>query len=219
MRRPDIGEALRCLGAARSGPELRRQAEQLADELSAALQPRSVWAVWPLVRTGDRFRLEGTGVTLSGSTAARMLDGCETAALLACTLGARFDAMLRSAQARDMAKAVLLDALGSSFVEAGCDGAEEEISARFPALHRTDRFSPGYGDLPLDLQPALCAALDAQRRLGLTVTDSLLLNPVKSVTAVIGLSPTPQPARIRGCGYCNFRENCQFRKEGTTCGR
>ena len=87
------------------------------------------------------------------------------------------------------------------------------------ALHRTDRFSPGYGDLPLDLQPALCAALDAQRRLGLTVTDSLLLNPVKSVTAVIGLSPTPQPARIRGCGYCNFRENCQFRKEGTTCGR
>ena len=115
--------------------------------------------------------------------------------------------------------AVLLDALGSSFVEAGCDGTEEEISARFPALHRTDRFSPGYGDLPLDLQPALCAALDAQRRLGLTVTDSLLLNPVKSVTAVIGLSPTPQPARIRGCGYCNFRENCQFRKEGTTCGR
>ena len=95
MRRPDINEALRCLGAVRSGPELRRQAEQLADELSAALQPRSVWAVWPLARTGDRFRLEGTGVTLSGSTAARMLDGCETAALLACTLGARFDAMLR----------------------------------------------------------------------------------------------------------------------------
>ena len=42
MRRPDISEALRCLGAARSGPELRQQAEQLADELSAALQPRSV---------------------------------------------------------------------------------------------------------------------------------------------------------------------------------
>ena len=104
-------------------------------------------------------------------------------------------------------------------MEQGCGQAEREIAARFPEAYLTDRFSPGYGDLPLDLQPALCAALDAQRRLGLTVTDSLLLNPVKSVTAVIGLSPTPQPARIRGCGYCNFRENCQFRKEGTTCGR
>lgn len=219
MRRPDVSEALRYLGAPHPGPELRQQAEALADELAAALQPRYVWAAYPLAREGDHFSLQGAGVTLSGATAERMLDGSEQAVLLACTLGARFDTLLRSAQARDMAEAVLLDALGSAFVEAGCDGAEDEIAARFPALYRTDRFSPGYGDLPLDLQPAVCAALNAQRRLGLTVTDSLLLNPVKSVTAVIGLSDAPQPARIRGCGFCNFRENCQFRKEGTTCGR
>ena len=65
---------------------------------------------------------------------------------------------------------------------------------------------------------ALCAALDVGRRLGVTVTPSLLMNPVKSVTAVIGLAHTPQPARIRGCAYCNLRETCQFRKEGKTCG-
>ena len=219
MRRPDIDEALRYLGAAQADPELRRQAEALADELAAALQPRYAWTVCPLTRTGDGFRLEGTAVELSGAAAKKMLKGCGQAALLACTLGARFDAMLRTAQARDMARAVLLDALGSAFVEAGCDAAQEEISARLPGLYRTDRFSPGYGDLPLTVQPALCAALDGGRRLGLTVTGSLLLNPAKSVTAVIGLSDAPQPARIRGCGYCDLRENCQFRKEGNTCGR
>ena len=103
-------------------------------------------------------------------------------------------------------------------MERGCGQAEEELAGRFPGLFFTDRFSPGYGDLPLDLQPALCAALDTPRRLGLYVTPSLLLNPVKSVTAVIGLSERPQPARVRGCAYCQMREHCPYRKGGTHCG-
>ena len=85
--------------------------------------------------------------------------------------------LLRAGQARWMARAALLDACGSAWVEAGCDGAQAEISARFPGLHPTDRFSPGYGDLPLSLQRDICGALDAPRRLGVQVTDSLLLNP------------------------------------------
>lgn len=218
MNRPNVDEALRYLGAAQPDPELRRQAENLADDLAAALQPRHVWTVCPLTQAGGCFRLEGTAVELSGATARRMLKGCGQAVLLACTLGARFDAMLRAAQARDMARAVLLDALGSAFVEAGCGAAEEEIAARFPGLYRTDRFSPGYGDLPLSVQPALCAALDGGRRLGLTVTDSLLLNPMKSVTAILGLSDAPQPARVRGCQFCALAGSCRYRKEGTTCG-
>ena len=117
-----------------------------------------------------------------------------------------------------MARAALLDACGSAWVEAGCDGAEREIAARFPGLYLTDRFSPGYGDLPLALQRDICGVLDAPRRLGVQVGDSLLLNPAKSVTAVIGLSETPQPARVRGCGFCAMRESCQYRKGGTTCG-
>lgn len=216
--RPDPAEALRYLGAAQPDPELRQQAEGLADELAAALQPRGVWATYPLERAGDGFRLAGTALELSGATAGRMLAGCGRAVLLACTLGARFDAKLLAAQARDMAKAVLLDALGSAFVEAGCDELEGEIRAALPGLYLTDRFSPGYGDLPLALQPEICAALDVGRRLGVTVTPSLLMNPVKSVTAVIGLSDTPQPARVRGCQFCALAGRCQYRKEGNTCG-
>lgn len=216
--RPDVGEALRYLGAPHPPEELRREAERLADQLSAAVRPRYLYRVFELEHRPDRVRLPGAGIELTGSTALGMLASCDRAAVLACTLGARFDAMLLSTQARDMSRAVILDALGSAFVEAGCGAAEAEIAARSPGLYLTDRFSPGYGDLPLALQPALCAVLDVERRLGVTVTSSLLMDPVKSVTAVIGLADTPQPARIRGCAYCNLRETCRSRKEGETCG-
>jgi len=146
-----------------------------------------------------------------------MLSGCGEAALLACTLGASFDAMLRAEQVRDMGNAVLLDACGSAFVEAVCDEAEKALAARLPGRFLTDRFSPGYGDLPLAVQRDFCAALDTPKKIGLFVTESCLLNPVKSVTAVIGISGTPQMARVRGCEYCALRESCALRKGGKSC--
>ena len=215
--RPDVGEALRYLGVPHPTEEMRRDAERLADELSAEIQPRYVYRVFSLEHFPDHVRLQGVNADLTGSSARNMLAQCKQAALLACTLGARFDAKLLALQARDMAKAVMVDALGSACVEVGCDEVERAISARFPGLYLTDRFSPGYGDLPLALQPQLCAALDAGRRLGLTVSQSLLLNPAKSVTAVIGLSDAPQPARLRGCACCNLRETCTIRKGGSIC--
>ena len=215
----DIAEALRYLGV-REDPagELGRKMADAADKLTRSVRPRYVYRVFPLSHTPEGAVLEGSGVTLTGKTAGQMLEQCGHAALLLCTLGAGFETLLRAEQARDMARAVMLDACGSAWVEAGCDEAEQDIAARFPGLYLTDRFSPGYGDLPLALQPAVCAALDGWRRLGVQVTESLLMNPAKSVTAVIGLSDRPQPARIRGCGYCNLQETCQFRKEGMTCG-
>ena len=216
---PDIDEALRYLGAGANPPEeLRQQAASVAEELAAQVQPRYTYQVFPLTREESGFRLEGTDLLLSGRTAERMLPQCSQAVLMACTLGAKFDAMVRAAQARSMARAVILDACGSALVEQGCDEAERDIAARFPGLYLTDRFSPGYGDLPLSLQPAICGLLDAERRVGIHVTSSFLMNPSKSVTAIIGLSNKPQIARIRGCAWCAMRDTCTLRKGGKSCG-
>lgn len=215
----DISQAMRMAGLTEDAPEaLKEQLAGIAEELTEAVTPRYVWRVFSLVRAPAGIELPQAGLTLTGRTAETMLSGCTQAALLACTLGAGFDAMLRRAQAADMGRALLLDACGSAWVEAGCDRAEEELRERLPGLYLTDRFSPGYGDLPLALQPALCAAVDAPRRLGLSLSESFLLNPVKSVTAVVGIAQTPQPARIRGCAHCSIGSRCTFRKEGTGCG-
>ena len=213
----DRAEALRYLAIARPDAGSLEAIEPVAAALEQALTPRFTFAVFPVRRTPEGAALEGSGLVLPGRMARTMLRECSDAVLLLCTLGAGFEAQLRAASARDMAQAAMLDACGSAYVEAGCDEAEKAIAARFPEKYLTDRFSPGYGDLPLELQPALCAALDSQRRLGVTVTESLLMVPMKTVSAVIGLADTPQPARVRGCQFCARRETCEFRKNGQTC--
>lgn len=214
----DTKEALRYLGVrGQPEPELLAQVESVAAELSSALEPGYVYRVFPLERGAEGFVLTGAGVSLTGSLAEKLLADCHQAALLACTLGWAFDRRLEELQKRDMARSVILDACGGALVEAGCGRAEEELRRRLAGQYLTDRFSPGYGDLPLALQKPICAALEADKRLGLYVTESLMLNPVKSVTAVIGISHTPQMARIRGCEYCDLRESCTLRKKGSHC--
>lgn len=239
----NLSEPLRYLGVrGEPDPALLAELSTVADKLTRSVTPRWLWRVFPLISREKGLTLEGSGLALTGTLAERMLADCSQAVLLACTLGAGFEALLRAEQARNMARAAILDACGSAWVESGCDEAQKEIAARFPGLYLTDRFSPGYGDLPLSLQRDICTVLDASRRLGVQVTDSLLMNPSKSVTAVIGLSELPravvrppdrslgrspnddpQPgglpaARIRGCGFCSLKSNCQYRKEGKTCG-
>jgi len=199
----DVNECLRYLCADET---LRPQVEETAHRLTNAITPRWVWRMLPTEE-----------LPLPGETARTMLLQCQRVCVLVCTLGAQFDALARAEQARGMDRAVLWDACGSAWVETGCDEAQKEIAARFSSLYLTDRFSPGYGDLPLDLQPALCRITDAQRRLGVTVTPTFLLNPAKTVTALIGLSDRPQRARIRGCAYCSLRESCSIRKGGNRC--
>lgn len=122
-------------------------------------------------------------------------------------------------QVSDMARALILDSCASAAVENLCDNLETDLRAEVEAegLFLTDRFSPGYGDLPLSFQRDFCALLNAQRQIGLTVSESSLLIPRKSVTAVLGISHWPRTTRSSGCANCNLFETCQIRKSGATC--
>ncbi len=217
MRIP-VEEALRYMGAAQADEATRLLAGETAEMLEKRLHPRYLWRAFPIARGEGEIRLEGAGIRLPGTLAEKMLAECDTAALLIATLGAGFDRMMQEWEKRDMARAAVMDVCGSAWTEAVCDEAEEEIRSRFPGRFLTDRFSPGYGDLPLESQEWILRVLNAGRRLGVTETASHLLIPTKSVTAVIGLSDRPQGAKIRGCAYCALKEGCAFRERGTRCG-
>ena len=214
----DVKEALRYAGVKEPDEGALCAVQQAAEQTKKYASPRYIYRIFAIVHSEAGVFLPDGGLLLPGSLAKTMLAECKKAALLLCTLGAGFDRLLRTAQARDMAQALFIDACGSSFVEQGCDAAEREIAARYPDLYLTDRFSPGYGDLPLSIQPNLLRALDGEKRLGVCAGPSYLLNPMKSVTAVLGLSDRPQRARIRGCAFCALREGCAYRERGMTCG-
>ena len=73
--------------------------------------------------------------------------------------------------------------------------------------------------MPIGMQKDFCAILDTARKIGLTVTDSNILVPRKSVTAVIGISDIPVKKRSSGCENCSMFKNCNYRKDGKHCGK
>lgn len=214
-----LAEALRYMGMGTGrAPDMEaRVAALLATLEDSGMQPRYVMRTaaldWhsgmPVIAASTAL----PSLALPGAMARQMLSGCHHAAILVCTMGAAFERMQRMKRS-DALTALMLDACGSVLVEEGCDQAASALARKHPHAFLTDRFSPGYGDLPLTLQPALLASADAFRRLGVQATESCMLIPQKTVTAIIGLSDQPQPARIRGCGYCALHARCPYAHSG-----
>ncbi|NCB62071.1 MAG: methionine synthase, partial [Clostridia bacterium] len=183
-----LSEALRYMGCpgGKANPDTLALAESCARKLLAAACPKWLYQVYTLL-PGERGVELDCGLSLPGSDLAVHLKGCDRAALLCVTLSAPADALIRRAQAVDMAEALALDACATAAVEAACDLAEAEIKRQFPGCEFPFRFSPGYGDLPITLQDPILTLLDAPRKIGLCATDSSILTPRKSVTAVLGI--------------------------------
>ncbi len=117
------------------------------------------------------------------------LEGCSAVVLFAATVGSGIDRMIRRFEKSDPQMGLLLQGLGAERVESLCDLFNAEVDAAAQSLgHSTcHRFSPGYGDLPIEVQKEFLPLLDAERRLGIILSDSYLMTPSKSVTAIIGI--------------------------------
>ncbi len=139
---------------------------------------------------------------------------------MAVTLGNDVEKRTRLYEKTNLTKALIFDACATTAVEEICDAVEEEIKEKALAegMDITYRYSPGYGDLSLDIQSSFLRALDAQKRIGLTVSENNLLFPRKSVTAIIGIVESRNRKNKRSCKECSNYENCSFRREGESCG-
>ena len=209
----DTAQAARYFGA-RGTPDESTMAllEKCAVPLLAAATPRAVWL------EADVDALAEAGI-LRGGDVMKHLEGCPQALLLAVTLGPAVDAQIRRAGVGDIAAGVASDALGSALAEQAAEAAEAELRqwAAKEGKYLTGRFSPGYGDWDIAVQPLVAAALDTARRAGLCVTDTNLMTPRKSVTAILGVSDHPVKGKLAGCGHCVLRTRCEYRKKGKTC--
>ena len=208
----DRGTTLRYLGAANWTPDENTEALlQIAEQqLRAASPPRVIGRELP----ADLPWLQNAGTDL-----ARHLAGCDGVVLMAVTLGSGTDALLRRLCLQDIALGAVADAAASVLMEGLCDDLESQIRSiqQDKGRYMTGRYSPGYGDCPLELQDELCLALDTVRGIGLCVTREHLMTPRKSVTAILGTAGHPVTGARAGCAHCVLRETCAYRKRGTTC--
>ena len=151
---------------------------EIIREAEPTLDPRVCYLECPVSISGDTVDF---GVCRANSRdLASHLEGYRSAVLFAATIGAKADLTISRYARFSPAKELLADAYFTERIEALCN----TFTARFNRPDR--RFSPGYGDLPLEFQRTLFAVLDCPRSIGLTLGETLLMMPTKSVTAVIG---------------------------------
>lgn len=148
-------------------------------ELLPNLTCRVVWAEYPVFMEGSGLDL-GFARTESWDLRKNLRD-CGKIILFAATVGIAPDRLSLKYSRISPVRALFLESIGNERIGALCDAFCGEFTDTRP------RFSPGYGDLPLDLQKDIIAALDCPRKIGLTLNESLLMTPSKSVTAVLGI--------------------------------
>lgn len=189
----------------------------LVDEVLLAflgvIHPKSIYRLYPCKTDGETVFIGDMAFAsrnLSGNLAQ-----CDIVALMAGTLGLEADKLLQKYEVVNMAKASIAQACGATCIEAYCDLVQEEIrrdaqEKSGKKLFVRPRFSAGYGDLALEAQTQIFSALDCTKRIGLTLTQSLLLYPTKSVTAFIGFTQNPENCHIEKCRSCS-KADCAYK--------
>lgn len=211
----DKKETLRYLGYRGQEPDAQTEKiiEEVAEELERDSLPKSVYREYDCNITGNLveigpLKVESKHLSIN-------LQGCEKAVILAATIGRCADMMIKKYSVTNMAKATVVQAAGASAIENYVDEVEEEIrkDALNRGLYLRPRFSPGYGDFPLEYQKEVFQLLECSKRIGITLTQGNLMMPTKSVTAVIGLTTQEkQSCHKKSCSSCE-KTDCEFRME------
>lgn len=135
------------------------------------------------------------------------LENCDYAYILAATTGITAHRLIERNSVLSPLKGIITDCIGSAAIEAFCD--KINLSFDNPEFLRP-RFSPGYGDLPLEYQKDITEFLQTNKNIGMSLTDSLMMVPVKSVTAIIGIGKEKNKCNGPGCMICK-NDNCPYR--------
>ena len=194
--------------------------EECREEIKKIIMPRVIYSYKNIKPCDDGVEVITTNLILKGKDIKEHLKNSKECVLMAVTLGNEVERKTRLYEKINLTKALILDACATTAVEEVCDIVENSVKEKaiLSGMNITFRYSPGYGDLPLDVQNSFLRALDAQKKIGLTVSENNLLFPRKSVTAIIGIVDSEIKNKRKSCNECSNYENCNFRREGESCG-
>ncbi|MEG1642284.1 MAG: vitamin B12 dependent-methionine synthase activation domain-containing protein [Synergistaceae bacterium] len=196
--------------------ELLSKIEEAEKKLKQIIKPQTLSKRVEISLSDDVISLSGH--KFASKDLSKLLSHCKTCIIMVTTLGYDTDKYITKLQLNDMAEAVITDAIASAMADSLCDCEEARIARTLNKNeYMTMRFSPGYGDVPLAVSEIIIDFLQANKRAGISLTKSMMLLPVKSVTAIIGISDRKEK-RQKSCDICSISENCIYKKRGEICG-
>ena len=180
---PNRREILRYMGCRESSAEIEGLIDRAIREADSKIGGKVCYRILDISRRDGGIDL-GFAFTESRDLK-KALAGCDRVVLFAATIGLELDRLIYRYGRTSPSLALCLQALGAERIEALCDEFCAFLTRNGHSLR--PRFSAGYGDLPLELQKDIFRALDCSKQIGLTLNDSLLMSPTKSVTAIVGI--------------------------------
>lgn len=187
--------------------------ETVTKELEGVFQFKICYRRMPLVWKDGKPLLP---FSCESKDLSKCLDSCDEIVLFAATVGLEIDRKIARYERFSPSKALLMHAYGAERVETLCNHFCNEIQKeiRTEGLSCSPRFSPGYGDLPLETQREFFQLMDCNRKIGISLNESLLMTPSKSVTAIFGIGPCTKikvNEATHKCSEC-VNTDCEYRK-------
>ena len=177
-------EVLRYAGAKNADPQLEELIKSVIKEASTLISNKVCYTEADLTVSNGvcdfgYFKIESKDLS-------KNLADCTRAVIFAATVGIGIDRLMRKYASISPTRALIIQAFGAERIEALCDAFCHDLKEVYPDGTK-NRYSVGYGDTPLTSQKEIFNILDAPRKIGLTLGESMLMSPTKSVTAFIGI--------------------------------
>ncbi|MBO5889721.1 MAG: Vitamin B12 dependent methionine synthase activation subunit [Clostridia bacterium] len=177
-------EILRYLGVKEEISKISAIVDECLKEVYDKLSYKVCFCKFPIKIENGVLNLGFT--TLTSKDLLKNLQGAKEIILFTATIGIGLDRLIQRYSAVSQVKAVVFQAIGAERIESLCNLFNSEIKKEYKLTK--PRFSPGYGDFPLEVQKDIISVLSASKNIGVTLNESLLMSPSKSVTAIIGVS-------------------------------
>ncbi len=185
--------------------------EECKQEVGKIAKPKHIYNSFSLEQSQGRICF--AGIDTKSKSLSNNLRDCDEVIVFGATLGVAVDMLLQKYTKIQVSKAVIMQAVAVSLLEAYCDEVNKQLKEYYLENNRylRPRFSPGYGDFSLEVQPQIFRILELNKKLGVSLTDRLLMTPTKSITALIGVSGIPRECSVSGCEACN-NFTCEYRR-------
>lgn len=209
----DKNEVLRYLGYKNQGldEKMNLLIDSCMAEINGLSEERYVYNFFNITSRDGFICLNDGVIELDGNSIKKHLENSKTCVLMAASIGSSVDKKIKYYEKTDMPRAIILDACGTAAVEELCDKIQRIIEDGLEEENLNFRFSPGYWDLNITIQKQFLKVLDAERKIGLTATESSILIPRKSVTAIAGVVKE-KCINEKSCKSCSKIE-CAYRRE------